>query len=603
MNAPIDQALPDDSLNCQPLVQSPQTIYELLLNVPFSPRYSTLKRVSILYAEFSGQSADLTLLDDFFGIGRRDAFRQFLRSKRFTRGTIDQYIRRIGHLRKRAETLGWKKSNCVPEAWQRVLSLAPAVHCTRVAEHFAKIAASPADVTVVDVTNWEREKVTMKLKSYSAARSISLDFLKLLRDCGYTEHQQARLLRTRYGEPLHQLPAQLKAEVEALCRWQTKIGNDHDYDDEWNDKNEYRWGPPKSGKLNERTVYFLASHICRLYGFVKNIRGQQEGIDTMAKLVTLPILRTYVRWALKARKVESSSLYGILSTLFAAMRRCPPFDSIDLSWSSNFMSCLPRSCERGIGDRKARQYLPYSALETIPDQIRAERYQEVKGISRLESREKTRRGLERIARLSMEELLMRWLTILPWRNANIRNCRISGPLPNLFKERINPFSTIDKPVWVEEEEQRSPEMKFWQFRFSPEETKGRREIHCILPRQLIQPLEEFLRHHRAHMLQGNDPGTLFINTIGNQMTQKQVLDLVSAMTLRYAGTRVTPHVFRHCVALAWLKSHRGDYLTLSKILWHAEPAVTLSFYGARYNESCGVNAMDEWTFERKRMRA
>lgn len=204
--------------------------------------------------------------------------------------------------------------------------------------------------------------------------------------------------------------------------------------------------------------------------------------------------------------------------------------------------------------------------------------------------------------MSMEELLVRWLLILPWRNANLRECRIGGPVPNLFKGRIDPFSTIDKPGWVEEAEEGSLEAEFWQFRFSAEETKGRREVHCILPRELIVPLEEFLEHHRAHLLRGEDPGTLFVNSIGTQMGARAVEDLVSGVTLRYGGTRVTPRVFRHSIAFAWLKSHPEEYLMLSKILWHSDPAVTLEVYATRYNESSGANAMDEWVQQRRVLR-
>jgi integrase len=76
--------------------------------------------------------------------------------------------------------------------------------------------------------------------------------------------------------------------------------------------------------------------------------------------------------------------------------------------------------------------------------------------------------------------------------------------------------------------------------------------------------------------------------------------LVSAMTLRHCGKKVTPHLFRHSLAFAWLKSHHGDYLTLSKILWHSGSEVTLNFYATRYNESCGATAMDGWSELRKK---
>jgi hypothetical protein len=56
----------------------------------------------------------------------------------------------------------------------------------------------------------------------------------------------------------------------------------------------------------------------------------------------------------------------------------------------------------------------------------------------------------------MDELMMTWLPILPWRQRNVRECRIGGRIPNLFKSKIPPFSDIDKPEWVKQEELSNP---------------------------------------------------------------------------------------------------------------------------------------------------
>ena len=76
--------------------------------------------------------------------------------------------------------------------------------------------------------------------------------------------------------------------------------------------------------------------------------------------------------------------------------------------------------------------------------------------------------------------------------------------------------------------------------------------------------------------------------------------LVSHLTLRYGGRRVTPHLHRDIVAFTWLKAHRGDYLTVSKMLWHSNIRTTLEKYGTRFNESSGVAAMDAWLEERQK---
>ena len=79
----------------------------------------------------------------------------------------------------------------------------------------------------------------------------------------------------------------------------------------------------------------------------------------------------------------------------------------------------------------------------------------------------------------------------------------------------------------------------------------------------------------------------------------QVGYLVSTLTLRHGGRRVTPHPFRDIVAFTWLKEHPEDYLTLSKILWHRNINTTIKNYGSRFNESSGVRSMETWLEKRE----
>ena len=113
---------------------------------------------------------------------------------------------------------------------------------------------------------------------------------------------------------------------------------------------------------------------------------------------------------------------------------------------------------------------------------------------------------------------MKWLTALPWRQRNIRECRINGPAPNLFRGKIPSFSDIDRPDWVQQEEKRSPDAEFWQFHFTPDETKTEVDVHALLPRPLIGILEEYLGEYRPRLLHGPDPGTLFLNQEGKAIT-------------------------------------------------------------------------------------
>jgi integrase len=207
--------------------------------------------------------------------------------------------------------------------------------------------------------------------------------------------------------------------------------------------------------------------------------------------------------------------------------------------------------------------------------------------------------VKQVARLVAQELLIKWLTVLAWRQRNVRECRIAGSSPNLFKAKIPPFSDIDMPEWVQQELQRNRDAEFWQFHFSPLETKTNKDVHAILPRQLISLLEEYLNEFRPYLVGTADPGLLFLNNRGNPMRANQVDRLVSGLTLRHGGRRVNPHLFRDIVAFTWLKEHPKDFLTLSKILWHSNVNTSIQTYGSRFDESSGVCAMDSWLDARK----
>jgi integrase len=252
------------------------------------------------------------------------------------------------------------------------------------------------------------------------------------------------------------------------------------------------------------------------------------------------------------------------------------------------LNTIPIESYEEIKARKAKKFLEYDALEAILPKIHAKRASEAK------------RGKEHEARLAMEELMFRWFLVLPWRQRNLRECRVEGSSPNLFKAKVPVYSYIDKPLWAHKEEARNPDAEFWQFKFSREETKTGVAVHSLVPRSLISQLEEYLSEYRPLLLKDRKCDSLLISPDGDEMDAGFVNHTISGLTLRYGGRRVTPHLFRDIVAFEWLRSHPGDYLRLSKMLWHKNVQTTINIYGSRYNQASGVIAMDEWLEEREK---
>lgn len=310
----------------------------------------------------------------------------------------------------------------------------------------------------------------------------------------------------------------------------------------------------------------------------------------MEKLLSEQSVTEFVEWALNQGKVTSRSVKTDLCRL-RGLRAYPALASCDFSWVLKLMAQLPQDCESKGRERKEANWVPFDKVAKIPEQICRDAH-----------RDPTLSEVSR-ALMMRNALVMAFLTILPWRQGNIRNCKL-GPFAkggNLAKEEIPVLSRMSKPMWVEAALQKNPHEKFWQFCFRPHETKTGWAVRAFLPQQLVQPLEEYLTSHRKVLLGENeDPGTLFFTRLGHPLSETGMLKLVGNLTMKYAGRRVNPHLMRDIYAVKWLEDHPEDYLTLSKILWHRNIQTTLQVYGAGFDESHGARRVDEWLEQRQK---
>jgi hypothetical protein len=247
----------------------------------------------------------------------------------------------------------------------------------------------------------------------------------------------------------------------------------------------------------------------------------------------------------------------------------------DFAWFRELLSGIEPSAESERWARKEATSLRYEVLVNVAEKLHKKR---------TETAQTDRR---QIAHLVHDELLVRWLLIMVWRQKNIRKCRLgSSPTrSNLFKDKISPSAKINVPRWARERMKLNPDERFWQYCFREQETKTGHAVHSVLPRRLVPLLEEYLQHHRPILLVGADPGTLFLNREGRPLNEHTINSLVGKLTLRHAQKRVTPHRFRDAFAYWWLEQFPQDYLTVSKKLWHRSVQFTLNVYGCRFDES------------------
>jgi hypothetical protein len=500
----------------------------------------------------------------------KELFRPYLTGRKYSENSVRTYVQLTKTLLNSAAELGWKPIEDVPQDWKPVMALAKKQKIKKnLVKYLTKLRPTPAEVTSQDVVRWSESKVEAGFSMPHISRTANWlwqTFHKL-----GVAGPDAKHSPSKYRAPVDQFPSRMKSEVIELLRWKQA---------------DFSPGRPSDGQHRPVTAKALRDVICRAYGYALSVRKETQ-IKCLADLVQEPIIAGFVEWRINERRNNGYAVRISLAMLKAALRHHPVHRNLDLSWCDRLLESVPLEPESVKRAKKAEKYLEYSVIEKIPQLI----YQ---------IRLKLKTSSDDISHLVMQELLMNWLRILPWRQRNIRECRVSGSDPNLFKSTIPPFSELTKPDWVLKEEQKNPSAQFWQFRFRSIETKTGIEIHSLLPKQLVPLLENYLSEHRPHLLRGNYCDNLFLNRRGGPMDSIAMSQIVRELTLRYAGRQITPHRFRDIIAYTWLKDHPEDFLRLSKLLWHRNVNTTIRIYGARFNESSGVCAMEAWLEDREK---
>ncbi len=503
---------------------------------------------------------------------RKRGFRPFLESRRYTENSIRSYVYQQRKLLKAAMRCGWDPDGNPSDAWKPLLELAVKERLTDIVRHFAGSLTSPNEVTKEAVDQWGEDRIRDGLM-FTTVASKKNGFWLLLQKAGWIGSTPTHLMKfDHYGVPLEKMPEGLRSDVQTLLAWKQAA---------------YAPGRPKKGKIRAVTANGIRLLICQFTGFVMNVCGYSP--TSFKDLLQKQFVEGFVAWAINERGIKGNSIGPRLAQVYAMVKYHPAYINTDYSWLGPLIDGIPLEDAAERRKRKSTKFVDYDELSSIPDKIRAEREAYAK---------KKKRDPRRIAELAQEEFLVRWFAVLPWRQRNLRECLVGGPAPNLFKARIPPYSQIDKQPWVFEEEAKNPNAEFWQISFAPKGTKTGISIDLLLPRQLVEPLEEFLNNYRPTLLNGGSADNLFLNKRGRPMRSDQIGKIVGHWTTKFAPVRTTPHMIRDTVAFKWLKDHPDGFLQLSKMLWHSNVQTTISIYGARYNESSGVNAMEAWLDQR-----
>ncbi len=567
----IAKNLRNSSRSADTQTQAPTTVASLLDILADDPpkAFPMLKTTCTHLSAFFNRPVAEILLDSVEL--EKDGFRRFLESGKRPRNSVRTYTNHARMLLNLAREHGWTPGDAVSERWSEVYELSKQQKCSKLVRHLARIRRTPNDVSIADVERWTQERVRQG-SVYVYQRAVVRQFWRILQQCKCTTLSPDVMFRQeRYGIPLKDFSSGLKAEVEGLLTWKQAAS---------------AAGRPKGARVRPVTAKSLELVISALVGFAAKVLGMTQ-IDSLKELVTEKVVGGFKDWCINTRRVKGQTVLQRLAHLFAAMGQHPSYASLDLNWFHRLLDGIEIETDTQREKRRQKHYLEYDVLASIPAQIRAA------------MQKSTKKAPRSLAMLAMTELLIRWLLVLPWRQRNLRECRIGGMEPNLYKSKIDPFSRVDKPDWVRRQELENPCSEYWMIRFSANETKTGNEPEMFLPRKLIAPLEEYIEKYRPVLAGAKDPETLFINSKGNPLSALEVTQLISQSTLRYGGRRVTPHLFRNIFVYTWLKAYPKDFLTVSKALWHRNIQTTIRIYGSKFDESTAVCAIESWLDERE----
>jgi hypothetical protein len=503
----------------------------------------------------------------------QERFVDYLRNRRHTPETVRSYRFCLNRLLKEARERGWQTPpQILPSDWAEVMALAGPKEVQSIVRFAARIKKSPSIFGEDDLRVWCQERIQAGRTLSACRTNVSLFRALISRPELVHLRPAVQAAPVEYGTPLRKMHPSLRMEIEQLLSF---LADDLEFD---------RPGAP----LRPASIQGRQGNLERLVGFVENIQGRSR-IETLSDVLNRNVVTQYIKWAVKERGVLGETLFTGISGIRAAVKKHPRYADLDLSWLSADLGKLRRVTQAEIDGRKEPKYIRFETANAIPGKIREAR-----------ARVKNQTAQE-VALSIRNELIMLWLVVLPWRQRNLRECRLAGgPHPNLYHAAIPRHSSVTQPGWLLEQEKVHPGMPVWQIYFSKNETKSKNETRGFLPYELATLLEEYLGHRAALIPAGDpDPGTLFLNEEGNAMNQSGFRSLVESLSSIYAGKAVNPHLFRDIVAYEWLEHHPHDYLTLSKVLWHKTAEQTLKVYGSRFNESTGIARMDDWRASRR----
>ena len=339
----------------------------------------------------------------------RDGFKLHLEARHYKPNSVRTYLHQLHLILTHAQRLGWQPAQALTPDWLPLLKTPLGSDSAPLIEFLNRERIPPVMVTEHDIDRW-RNDVVKAGHSLNYASRNRRTLWNLLKEHGFVSNlplQHTRVLR--YGTPLADLPDELRHEIQELLTWKLA---------------PYALDRPQDARHRAVTANTLRIVICGIHGFATRI-AQLGSFSRLAGLVDRSVIEAFVHWKLNEQRVKPQSIHHDLRLLCAVIRQHPKTKIIETGWLQQLLDGLPIEDRSLLEERKAQAYIDYQSVERIPDALRQ---------SRISSAYFTD---YRSAQLAMHELLIKWLTLLPWR----RGTCVSVALAVLILICSNPPST------------------------------------------------------------------------------------------------------------------------------------------------------------------
>ncbi|MEQ1945179.1 tyrosine-type recombinase/integrase [Mesorhizobium sp. VNQ89] len=114
--------------------------------------------------------------------------------------------------------------------------------------------------------------------------------------------------------------------------------------------------------------------------------------------------------------------------------------------------------------------------------------------------------------------------------------------------------------------------------FAANEVKNEEPLEFPLNAQVTAMIETFIHDHRPGLMRSHNHDYLFPGEAGGHKDMKTLGGQITKRIAREIGLTITPHQFRHAAAALILRTDRGNYELVRRVLGHKSLGTTTSFY-------------------------